>query len=92
MASLAITPKAIPLAVPEDLWAEAACLPCVFTVDAPIRLFTVRDLLQLAAGAILESKNAHGADVPFFVNKQLVGWGEFEVVGQRLAIRLTELA
>jgi len=92
MVSTAITPKAIPLAVPEELWAEAALLPCVFSVDAPLRTFTVRDLLQLSSGAILESKNAHGADVPFFVNKQLVGWGEFEVVGRRLAVRLTELA
>jgi hypothetical protein len=92
MATTSVKPREIPLAVPEDMWAEAAWLPCVFSVDAPIRAFTVRDLLQLASGAILESKNAYGADVPFFVNKQLVGWGEFEVVSHRLAVRITELA
>jgi len=26
------------------------------------------------------------------VNRELIGWAEFEVVGQHLAVRLTELA
>jgi flagellar motor switch/type III secretory pathway protein FliN len=67
-------------------------LPCLLSIDVPIRSFTVRDLLRLEAGAILETDNADGADVPVIVNSQLIGWAEFEVVGQRLAVRLTELA
>jgi len=42
-------------------------------------------------GSIVESRNVNGADVPVFVNARLIGWAEFEVVGQRLAVRLTEL-
>ena len=76
----------------EELWAEAALLPCVLSVDVPLKNFTVRDLLRLEPGSIAESKNANGADLPIFVNTRLIGWAEFEVVGQRLAIRLTELA
>ena len=54
-------------------------------------IFTVRDLLQLATGSIVASENANGADVPVVVNTKLIGWAEFEVVGQKLAVRITEL-
>ena len=73
-------------------WEEAALLPCILSVDVPLKDFTVRDLLQLEAGSLVESRNVNGADVPVLVNDQLIGWAEFEVVGQRLAIRLTGLA
>jgi flagellar motor switch/type III secretory pathway protein FliN len=63
----------------------------LLTVDVPLKEFTVRDLLRLETGSVLESTNVNGADVPVFVNTQLIGWAEFEVVGLRLAIRLTEL-
>jgi flagellar motor switch/type III secretory pathway protein FliN len=75
----------------DDLWEQAGLLPCSLSVDAPLQQFTVRDLLQLEPGVIVESKNVNGADVPVFANARLIGWAEFEVVGHRLAIRLTEL-
>jgi flagellar motor switch/type III secretory pathway protein FliN len=53
--------------------------------------FTVRDLLRLDVGAILETKNTEGADVPVMVNAQLIGWGEFELVGRHIAVRMTEV-
>ncbi len=31
-------------------------------------------------------------DVPLRVNDTLIGWSEFEAVGNRLAVRLTEVA
>jgi flagellar motor switch/type III secretory pathway protein FliN len=84
--------KEIPVAVSEELWEEAAWLPCVFSVDLQVHRFTVRELLQLEKGTVLETKNANGSDVPVLVNAQRIGWAEFEVVGQRLAVRITELA
>jgi len=92
MASVPALPKEIPAAISDESWEEAGWLPCLLSVEVPIRNFTVRDLLRLEAGAILESGNAEGADVPVVVNAQLIGWAEFEVVGHRLAVRLTELA
>lgn len=76
---------------PEEWWDHAGFLPCSLSVDVPLKQFTVRDLLQLEPGTIVESKNVSGADVPVFTNARLIGWAEFEVVGPRLAIRLTEL-
>ena len=84
--------KEIPAIIPDELWEEAAWLPCVFSVDLQVHGFTVWELLRLDKGAILETKNINGADVPVLVNAQRIGWAEFEVVGQRLAVRITELA
>ncbi|HEY2461215.1 MAG TPA: FliM/FliN family flagellar motor C-terminal domain-containing protein [Candidatus Acidoferrum sp.] len=81
----------IPIAVGEEEWDEAGWLPCQISVDVPVGHFTVRDLLQLEVGSVLETRSADGADVPVKVNGQLIGWSEFEIVGQRLAIRMTEL-
>ena len=79
------------LGIPDSRWDDAGDLPCTLSVDLALKHFTVRDLLRLAAGAIVESENAHGADVPVVVNARLIGWAEFEVVAQKLAVRLTEL-
>ena len=91
MATLPIAVSNARSDVSEEQWADAAVLPCMLSVDVPLSNFTVRDLLQLEKGSIVESKNVNGADVPVVVNSKLIGWAEFEVVGQRLAIRLTEL-
>jgi len=92
MASLPLATRDVPAGIPDEFWDEAGWLPCVLSVDLTLRQFTVRDLLRLEAGDILESKNANGADVPVIVNNRLIGWAEFEVVGQRLSVRMTELA
>ena len=92
MATLPALPREVPVAISEDLWQEVGWLPSLLSVDLPLRKFTVRDLLQLNQGTVLESRNASGSDLPIIVNAQLIGWAEIEVVGQRLAVRITELA
>ena len=82
----------VPTIIPDTRWEEAGILPCILSVDLPLKRFTVSDLLQLAPGVVLESHNASGADVPLIVNTQVVGWAEFEVVRDRIAVRVTELA
>jgi flagellar motor switch protein FliN/FliY len=91
MSTLPVAVSAKRAEYPEELWEQAGLLPCVLSVDVPLKEFTVRDLLQMEPGSIVESKNVNGADVPVSVNSRLIGWAEFEVVGQRLGIRLTEL-
>jgi hypothetical protein len=89
--SALVSPKQIPVAVSDEMWDEAGWLGCLVSVDLPVRQFTVRDLLQLDVGAILETKIPDGADVPVLVNAQLIGWAELEIVGQKLGVRMTEL-
>jgi flagellar motor switch/type III secretory pathway protein FliN len=67
-------------------------LPCTLALDLPVVKFTVADLLSLAYGSIIETAYHQSSDLPLRVNGQLVGWTEFEVVGERLAVRLTDLS
>jgi flagellar motor switch/type III secretory pathway protein FliN len=91
MATPSIPPKQIPVALAEELWEEAGALPCTISVDLRLHQFTVRSLLRLEPGVVLEAILPADADVPLTVNAELIGWGEFEVVGERLAVRLTEI-
>jgi flagellar motor switch/type III secretory pathway protein FliN len=47
--------------------------------------------LQLETNSVIDSHWQLLADVPLRVNGELIAWGEFEVVGDRLGIRLIEL-
>jgi flagellar motor switch/type III secretory pathway protein FliN len=67
-------------------------LPCMLALDLPVVNFTVGDLLSLTKGSIVETAYHQSSDLPLRVNGQLVGWTEFEVVGERLAVRLTDLS
>jgi flagellar motor switch/type III secretory pathway protein FliN len=67
-------------------------LPCTLALDLPVVKFTVGDLLSLANGSTVETAYHQSSDLPLRVNGQLVGWTEFEVVGERLAVRLTDLS
>ncbi len=67
-------------------------LPCTVALDVAVVHFTVRSLLELAPGVILESSCHQSMDIPMRVNGLLMAWTEFEVVGERLAARITDLA
>jgi len=67
-------------------------LCCQATAEIPVPKFTVGDLLNLCKGTVVQTSTAVASDVPIRVNKTLLGWGRFEVVNDRLALRITELA
>ena len=75
----------------EAAWTHVKGLLCRLSVEVPIQHFTVRQLLDLAPGVILDTHYEEGSHVPVMVNGQLIAWGEFDVVDELLAIRLTEL-
>ena len=67
-------------------------LPCQLSLEIPVVKFSVGDLLRLNKESIVETASASTTDIPLRVNGLLVGWTEFEVIGNRLAVRITELA
>jgi flagellar motor switch/type III secretory pathway protein FliN len=67
-------------------------LPCTLSVDVPVVRFTIGDLLCLTEGSIVETACNQTSDVPLRVNNLLIGWTEFEVIGDRLAVRITDQA
>jgi len=83
------TPVADPMA---ERWVHVEALPCLLTIEISVPGFTVGDLVHLERGRIIATRWTIGQDVPLRVNDELIAWSEFEVVANRLAIRLTELA
>jgi flagellar motor switch protein FliN/FliY len=73
-------------------WPMIERLPVSLGVRVPLRGFTVRKLLGLRCGETVTSAWATTEDVPLQTGTLNVYWGEFEVVDQRIAIRLTRLA
>jgi flagellar motor switch/type III secretory pathway protein FliN len=67
-------------------------LPCTLSLDVPVVRFTIGDLLMLTKGSIVETACHHTSDVPLRVNQLLIGWAEFEVIGDHLALRITDQA
>jgi flagellar motor switch/type III secretory pathway protein FliN len=79
--------------VKEDAgWKSVLGLPCDLTVDLCMPGFTIGDLLKLRNGSVINAHWRLGRDVPLLLNGTEIGLSEFEVVGDNLAVRLTELA
>jgi flagellar motor switch protein FliM len=73
-------------------WPMISRLPVNLSVSIPLNRFKVRDLLGLACGQTIQSAWAATEDVPLSAGELQLNWGEFEVVEQRIALRLTRLA
>jgi flagellar motor switch protein FliN len=52
----------------------------------------VENLLALERGTVLTTVHEHSPDVPVHCGVALLMWGEFEVVEQKLAVRVTRPA
>jgi len=66
-------------------------LPCTLALEVPVIDFTVGHLLDLKPDALVYTSTHQSADIPLHVNGVLMAWTEFEVVGERLAARITDL-
>lgn len=73
-------------------WKTLSRLPMRVAVGVPLPRFKVRDLLALSSGQLVLSAWASTTDVPLSVGCAQLSWAEFEVVEQRMAVRMTRLA
>jgi len=74
-----------------DTWAGVETLPCTLSVSLPIGGITVRDLLRLEVNSIVDSRQWAELPLPVWVNGVIVASSEFDLAGERLAVRITEL-
>lgn len=79
-------------AKPDPRWEPLLALPCRVTVDVLLPSFKVSDFIRLNPGAVINTGWGLARDLPLRVNGILIGWGELEGAGTRLAVRVTELA
>lgn len=68
-----------------------AGLPMQLDVTIPVPDFRVQNLLALERGAVLETHWEHTEDVPVWCGGVQLLWTEFEVVDQKLSVRVTRL-
>ena len=90
-AAPAIAPP-LPDVQTQDLLDTMPWLPCDLSLELPVVRFTIGDLLTLAPGSVVATGCSQTSDVPLRVNQLLIGWTEFEVVGDRMAVRITDQA
>jgi flagellar motor switch/type III secretory pathway protein FliN len=81
-----------PVAHTQDPLDSMPWLPCTISLELPVVHFTIGDLLTLTTGSLVATSCHQTSDVPLRVNGLLVGWTEFEVIDDRLAVRITEQA
>jgi len=72
-------------------WPVLSQLPVMLTVRIGLNRLKVRDLLKLDKGQVLESPWSQTSDVPVAAGEVRLCWGEFEVSGQQIGVRLTQL-
>jgi flagellar motor switch protein FliN/FliY len=60
-------------------------------VAVPIRKFRVRNLLALSTGQVIGTEWLEGEDLPLGARGAQLAWTEFEVIDQKLAVRVTRL-
>jgi flagellar motor switch protein FliN/FliY len=79
---------------PEETAGEPRLDRLPMQVDVVIRIqsFRVQDLLSMEKGTVVETVHEHTQDVPVRCGGALLLWSEFEVLDQRLAVRVTRLA
>jgi flagellar motor switch/type III secretory pathway protein FliN len=72
-------------------WEMLAQLRVTMRVGVALNRFKIQDLLLLKEGQVFESLSPETEDVPLMIGKVQLGWSEFEILEQRMALRLTRL-
>ncbi len=67
-------------------------VPVTLTVELGSCQLPMREVLQLAAGTVVQLDRPAGTPVELRVNQKLIARGEVVVVEDHLGIRITELA
>jgi flagellar motor switch/type III secretory pathway protein FliN len=89
----ATAPAALTAApAPIDGWAGLRHISLPIAIETPIVGLTVRELFRLEKGSIVATAQSTETNVPVRAGGALIGWGEFQVVGEKLALRVAELA
>lgn len=73
-------------------WPLLSQMTVAMTAGVPLSGFKIGDLLRLEPGQIVESACPDTEDIPLKAGRIQVAWSEFEVVDQKLMVRLTRLA
>ena len=88
MSTLPQLPEAV---ASPDAWEAFADLRCTLSVEVNVPRFRVRDLLALDPRSVVDSGWSHGMEIPVRLNGNVAMTANFEVIGNRLALRIVEV-
>jgi flagellar motor switch protein FliN/FliY len=66
-------------------------LPVQLDVCVPLSPFRVSDLVSLECGSVVTTEWGSADDLPLWCGRVQLLWAEFEVVNQKIAVRITRL-
>ena len=92
MATVLALPKADEPGISETAWREASWLPCRVTAEVAVARFTMGDLMSLEVNSVIATRTPTSADILVGVNGELVARAEMDAVGDRIAVRIAEVA
>ena len=75
-----------------DLLRPLAWVPLTVSLEASLEGFAVGDLFSFRPGVVVRTTTPQSGTMPVLVNGKLMAWGKLEVIGDRLAARIMELA
>ncbi|HUK54697.1 MAG TPA: FliM/FliN family flagellar motor C-terminal domain-containing protein [Candidatus Binatia bacterium] len=75
-----------------DSWPAVLRMTGTASVQVYINSLTIRDLYRLGPGTVVRTGLPDAGNVPVRFNGRLIAWGEFQLVGNRLAVRIAEIA
>jgi flagellar motor switch/type III secretory pathway protein FliN len=91
MATAIAIPPADRHEAPSVSWQDVQDVPCLLAAEISVSGFTVRDLLLLQVGSVVNSKQLTRGRVALRANGSFIAWTQFEVLDGRLGVRITDL-
>ncbi len=85
------TPAELPAPEMPATWRAAQPIPFRLGISVPVMGMKLRDLRELAIGAVFTTGISASEDVPVRVGGVVLGWGELDNVDGTMAVRLTRL-
>ncbi len=76
-----------PGSFPSDVMLD---IPVSIALEVGRTRMTIRDLLKLGAGTVIELDRLAGDDLDVYANGRLVAYGEVVMVNDRYAVRFTD--
>ena len=70
--------------------AHVADVQVDLAVELDRRMMTIRDILTLDAGSIIEMPRSAGENIDIYVGETLIGYGEIVIIESTMGFRITD--
>ena len=75
---------------PEEELGTLARVPVTIEAELDRRIMTVRDVLALSEGSIIDTNRSAGENIDIYIGGVLGGYGEIVVIENALGVRITD--